>query len=175
MRQPYTTKTLPFKSNIVDAKDSVINAVDYDLGRNNYAYYDKDTGNYYISGGSRSAGNKGGLYRNDGVDIYKDSAHYESYYIGSIEDSEWVKYTTNVKQSLLYKLKMNVASTTAGAVSVYLDDKLILDQKEIAATGTDKNWQTQTIGNIQLNNGSHAIRIYFNKGGFNLKQLIFVK
>ena len=86
-----------------------------------------------------------------------------------------MKYTINVKQSLLYKLKINVASTTAGAVSVYLDDKLILDQKEIAATGVDKNWQTQTIGNIQLTKGSHAIRIYFNKGGFNLKQLIFVK
>jgi aryl-phospho-beta-D-glucosidase BglC (GH1 family) len=175
MRQPYTTKTLPFKSNMIDAKDSVVNAVDYDLGRNNYAYFDKDTGNYYISGGDRSAGNKGYLYRNDGVDIYKDSAHYESYYIGSIEDGEWVKYTINVKQSSSYKLKLNLASTTTAAVSIYLDDKLILDQEEIAATGTDKNWQTQTMGNIQLNNGSHAIRIYFNKGGFNLKQLIFVK
>jgi aryl-phospho-beta-D-glucosidase BglC (GH1 family) len=175
MRQPFTNKTLPFKPNIIDSRDSVINAVDYDLGRNNYAYYDKDTGNYYVSGSARSVGNKGYLYRNDGVDIYKDSAHYESYYIGSIEDSEWVKYTINVKQSFLCKLKLNVASTTTGAVSVYLDDKLVLDQKEITATGADKNWQSQTIGNIQLSQGTHAIRIYFDRGGFNLKQLIFTK
>ncbi len=175
MRQPYTTKTLPFKPNIIDAEDSVINAVDYDLGRNNYAYYDKDTGNYYISTGGRNAGNKGNTYRNDGVDIYKDSAHYESYYIGGIEDSEWVKYTIDVKQASTYKLKLNLASTTAGEASIYIDDKPVRDNKEIIPTGADKNWQTQTIGDIQLSKGTHAIRVYFNKGGFSLKQLVFTK
>ena len=39
---------------------SVIQAADYDLGVNGAAYYDKDTGNYYISTGKQSAGNKAG-------------------------------------------------------------------------------------------------------------------
>ena len=108
-RQPFSNTAMPFKPNIINAKDSVINAVDYDLGRNNIAYFDKDTGNYYISSGGRNAGNKGYTYRNDGVDIYKDSAQYESYYVGSIEDSEWIQYTIDVTEALLYKLKLNVA------------------------------------------------------------------
>ena len=106
-RQPFTTKTIPFKPNIINAKDSVINAVDYDLGRNGFAYSDKDTGNYYISNnGKRNAGNKGYTYRNDGVDIYKDSSHYENYYVGNIEDSEWIQYTINVTQQGNYALKL---------------------------------------------------------------------
>jgi aryl-phospho-beta-D-glucosidase BglC (GH1 family) len=146
IRQPHSTKTIPFKPNTISAKDSVINAIDYDLGRNNYACFDKDTGNYYISTGGRNAGNKGSIYRNDGVDIYKDSAQYETYYVGSIEDSEWVQYTINIKQSGLYMLKLNVAVADTGNVSVYLDDKIIVDKKDIFATGSLKNWQIQTIG-----------------------------
>lgn len=171
-RQPFTTKTISFKQNIVDAKDSVINAVDYDLGRNNFAYFDKDTGNYYISSGGRNAGNKGYTYRNDGVDIYKDSSHYETYYVGSIEDSEWIQYTVDVSKAALYNLKLNVAAETAGMVSIDIDNKTVFVKKDIASTGSLKNWQTQTIGKLQLSKGSHVIRVYFDKGGFNFKQLI---
>ncbi|MEP6466073.1 MAG: carbohydrate-binding protein, partial [Parafilimonas sp.] len=162
-----------FKPNIINAKDSVINAADYNLGRNNYAYFDKDTGNYYISTGGRNAGNKGYTYRNDGVDIYKDSSHYESYYVGSIEDSEWMQYTINVTKTGTYKLKLNVAAESAGSVSIQKDDKDLFTKTGILPTGSLKNWQTQTIGDIQLNAGKHVIKVYFNTGGFNLKQLIF--
>jgi aryl-phospho-beta-D-glucosidase BglC (GH1 family) len=176
IRQPFSNKTIPFKPNIINAKDSVINAVDYDLGRNNFAYFDKDTGNYYISNnGRRNAGNKGYTYRNDGVDIYKDSSHYESYYVGSIEDSEWLQYTIDVRDAAAYNLKLNVAAEITGNASISIDNKILFDKKDIALTGSLKNWQTQSIGNIHLNKGEHVVRIYFNKGGFNLRQLLFVK
>ena len=171
-RQPFSNATLPFKTNIIDAKNSIINAVDYDLGRNNFAYFDKDTGNYYISAGGRSAGNKGNIYRNDGVDIYKDSMQKESYYVGSINDSEWIQYTVNITETAAYKLQLNIAAATAGNVSITVDDKNILDKKDITATGSPVNWQLQTLGNIQLSRGLHVMRIYFNKGGFNLKALL---
>ena len=176
IRQPFSNKTIPFKPNIINAKDSVINAVDYDLGRNNFAYFDKDTGNYYISNnGRRNAGNKGYTYRNDGVDIYKDSSHYESYYVGSIEDSEWMEYTIDVSDTGAYNLKLNVAAENAGNASISIDNKTLFDKKDIALTGSHKNWQTQLIGNIHLSKGKHVFRIYFNKGGFNFRQLLFVK
>jgi len=175
IRQPFSTTTMPFKPNKINTKDSVLNAVDYDLGRNNFAYYDKDTGNYYISRGSRNAGNKGNVYRNDGVDIYKDSAGYESYYVGSIEDSEWIQYTIKVTQAASYNVKLNIAAEQAGSLSVYLDNKTVFDKKDIAATGSGKNWQTQMIGSMHLSKGTHKIRLWFNKGGFNVKQLVFTE
>lgn len=175
IRQPFNDKAIAFKPNIISAKDSIINAVDYDLSRNNIAYFDRDTGNYYISSGGRNAGNKGYTYRNDGVDIYKDSANYETYYVGSIEDSEWIQYTIDVTEAAPYTLKLNVAGETAGNVSVNLDNKILFDKKEIISTGSLNNWQTQTLGNVQLSKGKHIVRIYFNKGGFNLKQLVLVK
>ncbi len=69
IRQPFSNETKPFKTNQISS-GSVISAADYDLGVNGSAYYDKDTGNYYISTGKQSVGNRGRMYRNDGVDIY---------------------------------------------------------------------------------------------------------
>ena len=47
------------------------------------------------------------------------------------------------------------------------------DKKDIASTGSLSQWQIQAFDNIQLNTGRHVIRIYFDKGGFNLKGIIF--
>ncbi len=176
-RQPFSTKTISFKPNIIDAKDSVINAVDYDLGRNGFAYADKDTGNYYISNnGKRNTGNKGYTYRNDGVDIYKDSSHYETYFVGNIEDSEWMHYTIDVTANGSYALKLVTASeNNNGIISISVDDKMLTRQTAIASTGGMKDWQTQTIKTLSLNKGKHVIKVYADKGGFNFKQLVFVK
>ena len=80
--------------------------MNYDLGRNGVAYYDTDTANYRTSGVS-GVGNRGHIYRNDGVDIYKDSVKYNSYYVGDIENGEWLQYTIDVLKngSILLKLR----------------------------------------------------------------------
>jgi hypothetical protein len=96
-------------------------------------------------------GIKATLTGTDGVDIYKDSAHYETYYVGSIEDSEWIKYTIDATTAAPYDLKLNLAVETTGQVSVDVDDKTVFDKKDIAATGSLKNWQTQNIGKSQFN------------------------
>ena len=147
------------------------------MGRNGFAYSDKDTGNYYISNnGKRNAGNKGYTYRNDGVDIYKDSSHYETYYVGSIEDSEWMQYTIDVTTPGTYALKLVTASdNNNGIISITADDKIVIAQKAVVSTGGIKNWQTETIKNVSFNKGKHTIKLYADKGGFNLKQLIFIK
>jgi hypothetical protein len=137
-----------------------------------FAYFDKDTGNYYLSFGGRNTGNKGYTYRNDGVDIYKDSTHYETYYVGSIEDSEWIQYTIDVATAATYAIKLTVAAETAGQVSITVDGKQVANKKDITSTGSLKSWQTQNVGSTSLNKGRHTIRIYFDKGGFNLKDMI---
>src|SRR5699024_6099513 len=93
IRQPFSAASVPFRQVMISSKDSVINAVDYDLGRNGVAYFDKDTGNYSGSGGRRTVGNRGYSYRNDGVDIFRDSINNELFYVGSLEEGEWMQYT----------------------------------------------------------------------------------
>lgn len=175
-RQPYSNKTIPFKQNIIGPNDSVINAVDYDLGKNGFAYYDKDTGNYYISGDGSNVGNKGHTYRNDGVDIYEDVADSGNYYIGSIEKGEWIQYAINVTQEATYNLKTSTSSeNSSGKMSVSVDDKPVQGKISIASTGSLVNWKKQHISSVHLAKGIHIIKVYFDEGGFNLKALVVVK
>ncbi len=82
-RQPFSAMATPFKQHLITA-NTTIAAVDYDLGRNGVAYFDNDTADYWVSG-VRGVGNKGRTYRNDGVDIRKDSAVSEGYFVSDME------------------------------------------------------------------------------------------
>lgn len=175
-RQPFSSSTGPYKPLPVGAGDSVIHAVDYDLGRNGAAYFDKDTANYSGSTGRRGVGNRGNVYRNDGVDIFRDSAHYESYYVGSTEEGEWLQYTVTVKETAGFALKLSVAAgTDSASVAVSVDGKKVFDNVPVHSTGNLKSWQTQPAGHLNMKKGVHVIRLYVNKGGFNLKELILAR
>ena len=71
----------------------VVYAADYDLGRWGYAYHDKDSANYWVTTGKRIAPNRGGEYRNDGVDIEqcRDSLT-NGFAVGYTESGEWMRY-----------------------------------------------------------------------------------
>ena len=112
-RQPFTTATKPFKANRV-TNGTIINAVYYDLGRNGFAYFDTDTADYHTSG-KPGIGNNGRIYRNDGVDISKDSTAYNSFYVDHIETGEWTQYTIQAKTAGVYSVKLKVAAATDDA------------------------------------------------------------
>src|SRR5690606_37119608 len=82
-RQVNTTETKPFKKHVLNTSLTV-KAVDYDLGRQSFAYFDKDTASYHYTPGVNTQGNRGKVYRNDGVDIYKSKEG--DFYVGHIED-----------------------------------------------------------------------------------------
>lgn len=173
IRQPFGNETKPFRMTMIGNKDSVIHAVDYDLGRNGFAYSDKDTGNYSVATGRRSAGNRGNLYRNDGVDIFRDSAHEESYYVGSIEEGEWLQYTITVKENARYAFSVYAASdNSAGRIGISIDGVTALHDTGITSTGGAKNWGLQPVGILALKKGTHTIKLTAIKGGFNLKDLV---
>ena len=172
-RQVYSSGTKPFKQHIVGAEATVINAVDYDMGRQRSAYYDRDTAAYQYTPGVNSTGNRGHMYRNDGVDIQTGK---EGYYVFSIEDGEWLQYTVNVTTAGSYALVFNTASdSTAGRLSL-LDGAAVLI-KELAVPDSKgmQNWQTTEIKNIHLSKGMHQFRVYADKGGFNLLSFKFSK
>ncbi|MFN7117028.1 MAG: cellulase family glycosylhydrolase [Saprospiraceae bacterium] len=174
-RQTQTNATKPFKKHVITT-NSMIHAVDYDMGRNGFAYADRDTGNYYISVNSdRNIGNRGNTYRNDGVDITRESNNPGSYYISHFETDEWLQYTVEVAKKGIYTLKCTVASENA-------DGKLGLSFNNITApalaipnTKGWEQWQTVEIKGITLKKGLNIIKLSALNGGFNIKSLEFVR
>ncbi|HEX2609350.1 MAG TPA: cellulase family glycosylhydrolase, partial [Flavisolibacter sp.] len=173
-RQPFTTATKPFA--VYNVRDSlVIQAVDYDLGRNGYAYYDTDTADYWVSG-QRSIGNKGRIYRNDGVDIRKDSSRYERYYVSDMETGEWLQYTVEVATKGIYTISLDIASDTSGtALSLQLDGSPPVPAVDVPVTGNYKTWQEIGFLKMPLKAGKQTIRLFVTKGPLALRKLVIRK
>jgi aryl-phospho-beta-D-glucosidase BglC (GH1 family) len=175
MRQPFSAETRPFKQHIIK-HNTIINAVDYDLGRNGIAYFDNDTADYHVSTGQRSAGNKGRVYRNDGVDISKDSLKYETYFVSSIEPGEWLQYTVDVKKAGNYTLRLNIASNdNHGKVSLSLNGKAVAEEMPLPNTGGLKIFQSAELRNIPFKTGKQVLRIMADTGYFNFNYIQFVE
>lgn len=175
IRQPFSNETKAFKANLIKNK-SIVYAVDYDLGRNGFAYFDTDTADYHTVTNKRSAGNRGRIYRNDGVDIAKDSLQYEKYYVNHIEDGEWLQYTVNVAQKGIYTLKINAAAENAtGRISILIDGKSVAEDVAVPNTGDAKKFATFEIKNVPLNAGKQKIRVLAATGGYNFSYIQFVK
>ena len=175
IRQPFSNATKPFKQNKI-ADGAIINAVDYDLGVNGAAYFDNDTANQGSADKQRNVGNRGHVYRNDGVDIRKDSAQYESYYVSDIEAGEWLQFTINNVQAGKYNVVLTIASDNdSGMITLgNASNKRMLENKVLPNTGGMKNFKSFSAGTINVS-GRQELRIYFVKGGFNLKSVKFVK
>jgi len=175
MRQPFSNATRPFKNNVI-TNQTVIKAVDYDLGVSGVAYSDKDTADYHVATGKTTPGNSGHQYRNDGVDISRDSSKYEAYYVSSIESGEWLQYTITVENAGLYTLKLDLAADQAnGKISLSVNGAMVSKNNAIEPTGSLTNFQPTAIKNIKLNKGKQVLRIYADAGGFNFSSIQFIK
>ncbi len=84
----------PLPANIINGSAEIL-AADYDYGSNGFAYFDMDTANYRVSTGQSGAGNRGHVYRNDGVDIERGK---NNVFVNNTEKGEWLQYTLQVQQ-----------------------------------------------------------------------------
>jgi endoglucanase len=173
-RQVRTTGTKPFKTLVIDKKNTMINAVDFDMGSQRIAYYDKDTARYQYTPGVNTVGNKGSTYRNDGVDIQKDM---NGPYIFNIEDGEWLQYTVNVKEPGVYKILFTTAADhNRGKISLTDKGVPLINAAEIQATEGLQNWKPAVAGEkVTLTKGMHNFRVLFDVGGFNFRSIDFEK
>jgi aryl-phospho-beta-D-glucosidase BglC (GH1 family) len=172
-RQPFSATAKPFKANKV-GNGTIINAVDYDLGRNGVAYFDTDTADYHVSTGKYGKGNSGRIYRNDGVDISKDSTAYNSFYVDHIESGEWLQYTLQIKTAGIYSVTLKVASATDDAkLSLHINGADQAKEVAVPNSGSLKAWQPLVVKNIRLKVGANQIKVYANSGGYNLYSLQF--
>ena len=151
-RQVTTTATKPFKSHVLTKKSELnLAAVDYDLGRNGYAYFDLDTADYHISTGKTAAGNRGRVYRNDGVDIRRDSIG-TGFYLSDMEKGEWLQYTFEVQDAGTYAIQLAEFKPSVGELSVFLKEK--------------KQGNT-----LKLSAGTHHLKIRVDQSGAQLKNI----
>lgn len=139
------------------------------------AYFDKDVANY--DGTKFAKWNKGGAMRNDGVDIQSCSdKSTNGFNVAFIEDGEWLQYTVDVKIQSTFDVAIRYASDASGG-KLYLEDEngKISETVLIQSSGGVNNWETVTLKNVVLKQGTNKVKIYFEKGNFNLNFLEFIK
>ena len=163
LRQPHTNATLPFKERQVIP--GVVYLSDYDLGKNNYAYYDKDVATYHQSSGSFVAWNRGWRYRNDGVDIEdnNDNTNSNGYHLGFVDKGELTKYSVKINSSGIYRVRVRHASEqTGGQLYLSLNDQ---NATPILTTNSSGSWFSfinTAIDGVILEEGEHSLKVHFN-------------
>jgi len=163
LRQPQTNNTLPFKNR--QQIPGVVFLSDYDLGKNNYAYYDNDIATYHQSSGSFTAWNRGWRYRNDGVDIEDNSDNVNSngYHLGFVEKGEWTKYSVKINSTGIYRVRLRHASEqNGGKLYLSLNDQNISSILTTNSTGSWFSFITTTIENVILEEGNHSLKLHFD-------------
>jgi hypothetical protein len=139
----------------------LIQAEDYDTGGEGVAYHDT------------TAGNSGGAYRSDGVDIEATTDSGGGFDVGWTDVGEWLEYTVNVATTGSYTLEARVASlSTGGTLHVEMDGVNVSGTVTLPSTGGWQNW-TSVTKSVSLTAGAHVMRLALDSAGFNLNFLRF--
>ncbi|MEZ7507054.1 cellulase family glycosylhydrolase [Flavobacterium sp. Arc2] len=172
-RQVHTTDTKKYSTHIVPGK---IFATDYDLGQNGYAYFDTDVINY--DGTKFTKWNKGGVMRNDGVDIEVCNDEITNGFdVTFIEDGEWLQYTIDLDKAQTFDIAIRFSSKKAGG-KLFLEDEKgnkLSQTISIPGSGAVAKWDTVVLKSVTLKQGINKVRVHFIKGDFNFNYLEFIK
>ncbi|WP_041522358.1 carbohydrate-binding protein [Gilvimarinus agarilyticus] len=122
----------------------------------------------YTAFADTSAGNTGGAYRSDDVDIEATSDEGGGYNVGWIEAGEWLTYASlNIPANGRYVVRARVASSTGGAMSVDLNaGSILLGELAIPSTGGWQSWQTVE-REVDLSAGTYNLGVYASTGSWN--------
>lgn len=166
-RQVQSPTAIPFKKHVINGT-SEIKAVDFDMGAQRIAYYDRDSARYQYTPGVNTDGNRGRRYRNDGVDIQGN----DTTYITNIEDGEWLQYTVEIAKKGNYHVSFAVsAEKDGGSLMMLSGNNTLIKETTIPSTGGATNWQSTSPRQIKLSKGKHVLRVLASKGGFNLHSI----
>lgn len=174
-RQVYSNQTLAFKPHQVPG---LIYASDFDLGVCKQAYFDIDTADFHVNTNIYTSWNSGDNYRNDAVDIEpcQDNLNSNGYNVGWTQDGEWIQYTVDIESTAVYDVQARVASLNSGyGFHFKLDEVDVSPALTFSSTGGYQSWQTLTITNLILQEGTHRLRLFVDKGGFNVSNFTLVQ
>ncbi len=133
-----------------------IEAENYDVGGQNVAYYDT------------VAGNSGGAYRTDDVDIRTTTDANGGYLVKDIYPTEWLKYTINVGSTGNYIINIRAAGTNSGKYLHFEIDGTNVGSVTLPATADWDNGTTTAATSCTMTAGQHVMRVYFDTGDFNV-------
>lgn len=161
--EPPSTEQSPFAEHNIPGS---IEAEDYDNGGQGVAYNDID------------AGNNGGQYRSDGVDIQSTSNNGGGYNVGWTANGEWLEYTISSVSGGTYDISFDLASnntTTSKSLTLILDGN-ILGTISPPFTGGWQEWQMVTLSGVNISQGTDVIlRLDIGGGNFNVDNIVFTQ
>ena len=150
-------------------------AIDYDSGNNSVSYFDNWVEDPNKFSPETKSWNNGWSYRNDGVDIGSTIINNQiNYYVGWIEDGEWMRYTIKPEEAGNYKMMVEIASYINGSsLSVEFDSGMNAGPINLPNTnGWSNGWRIVNIGNVAISDET-SFKILADVGGFNIKNIIF--
>lgn len=119
-----------------------------------------------------TAGNSGGQYRNDSVDIENTTDTGGGYNVGWIDGNEWLEYPIQVNHAGEYSADIRVASLPGnGMFTVEVDGMAVGGAMPVEATGGWQSWVTKTVSLGRLSAGAHTLRVQVLAGNFNINWL----
>jgi len=134
----------------------------YDIGPAGIVFSDSD------------AGNSGGKYRSDNVDIESCNDTGTGYNIGWTNSGEWMIYTVDVNDTIV-DIDFRVGSSYGGKVKLELDNKLI-GEISFTATGGWQTWKTFSLKKVKLTGGKNKkLKLTILQAGFNINWISFSK
>ncbi|MFC0270366.1 carbohydrate-binding protein [Metabacillus herbersteinensis] len=134
---------------------------------------------YYITGGEGVAyhettlENIGGVLRGDSVDIRNKPQGGTA--VGWNQTGEWFKYNVSVKETGMYNVQLDAATTFNDAkVRLWLDDDTDLTGiMDVPNTGDWNNWQPVGKRGVTLPEGNHTIKVEIVEGEFDFSRIRF--
>lgn len=139
-----------------------IEAENYDLGGEGFAYHDSDSTN------------DGGVYRTDGVDVQECGEG--GYNVGWITSGEWLEYTVDVAATGLYDIELRVASdSNDGSLRIEFDNVDVTGSISFPTTGDWQTYFSVYVTDVRLTQGRHVMRISMEADLFNINWLNFTQ
>jgi hypothetical protein len=131
----------------------LVQAEDFDHGGLDVAYWDKDSTN------------KGGDYRDTGVDVQVTADAGGGHNVGWIAAGEWLNYSVDVAEPGNYTLSARVASPSGGGTfHVAFDGENESGAMTVPATGSYQTWTTISTP-VSLSAGTQVMRVSFDAAG----------
>ncbi len=146
----------------------IIQAEEYDLGGNGFAYNDLTPGSEVTPVVN--------FRTTEDVDIETCTDAGGGYNIGFATTGEWLEYTVNVASTGPYDLSLRLAESGDGKMMhVEMDGVNITGAITVPNTTGWQTWTTVTKSNINLTQGKHVMRIAIDGDYININYLEFKK
>ncbi len=158
----YLTSSAGTRTNHLDSLQQPIEAENYRNGGEGAGYHD------------RTAGNAGGAYRADNVDIYTCGTCSNGFDVGSTQTGEWLAYNINAAATRRYDFTFTVGTVRSTNEIQLQVDGVTVGIVTLPNTGGYANKQGVTLPNIGLASGAHTVKLVF-RGGFTIDKFAFYK